>query len=227
MAGVATPTDSFHFIGSKGDAFLEYVLKLDPAARKPYFDMLTRLRLGDNGMISGLSSNGRPERAGLIELKDHSGARIYGMMDSGHLVVFGASGKGDQDKAIQKAISARKEYEELKREGRLDPKRHTKFHFHTTVEQGHKTLGGKPATEFADRHGHPHAPEARPQDQFNHGAKRASGARGGRMAVVIGALTVTLQTLTTALSALAPDSATAAPAAPESKQTTPNRPPTP
>lgn len=167
---------------------MDYMMGLDAKDRKPYFDMLSRLRLGDTSMKKQLGVAGKPGRD-LIELRDgqHGGPRVYGFMDNGQYVVVGASNKNDQDKAILKAEAARKEYDELKAKGELDPKKHMKFHYHTAIPNGHLTVTGKHATEFADREGKPLTPPARLQDSFNKGAKSKFG--GGRFTAALAALT--------------------------------------
>lgn len=167
---------------------MDYMMGLDAKDRKPYFDMLGHVRLGNLSDLKGLSPQGRQERKGLFELSDgRAGHRIYGLMDQGNFVILGASGKGDQDEAIQKAIAGKKEYEELKAQGKIDPKRHMKFHYQTAIPDGHLTVTGKHATEFADREGKPLTPPARLQDSFNKGAKSKIG--GGRFTAALAALT--------------------------------------
>ena len=187
MTGAAIPVDSFHFVSSKGNAFMDYILDLDAKERKPFFDMLTRLRLGDRALMKAVSPQGRPQRMGLIEVGDaRAGHRIYGVMNGNDLVILGAGGKGNQDCDIQKAIESKREFEQLKASGKLDLRQHTKFHFHPALPQGHMTLGGKHAAEFADRHGRPIEHAVKPAHSFNN--------RAGRLAVAVGTLAVSLLT---------------------------------
>lgn len=165
------PVDSFHYIGPRGNLFMDYIQGLDAKDRKPYFDMLTKLRLGDTTGLKGLNQKGEAVRKGLMELSDgRGGHRIYGTMHEGQFVILGASGKqlSEQDKAIEAAVRAKSEFEDDVKQGRLDPKRHLKLTHHPALPDGHATADGKKTVhDFADRHG-------RPADAF----KKTSLARG-------------------------------------------------